>query len=101
MTISLRKLAEAVKQGSDESIIYEFDMANWGTPVSPTQALVDLTDVGSDASSKFCTSVITATGCTIATAAIASLTVDHTYRLTIGAHYGSSIKSGYLEIEGE
>lgn len=99
MAVQTRRVKQSpMEQGSNESIVYEFDFTDVasGTPSSPAVTLYD--DFGNTITSTCVTGSPSVSGAIVSTGVVASLKPDYRYWLHAKALDGSSYVELILEI---
>ena len=100
--MTARKIGDFT-QGEDESIVYSVTTTEWGS--TPTAVAVVAYDVTGDARTNVSTTVLTGAatvlGDVITLPALASLTVDHEYRVEVKFTAGGNTWEPYLIVIGE
>lgn len=100
MTTKREVTESPVYQGANESIAYEVDFGNWGTPTSPAVALYAKTDLTTSLTAKM-TGSATVTGDVVTTPAIHSLTAGAAYLMRVTATVLGNTMSCWCEIQTE
>lgn len=87
-----------VFQGPDEEIAYQFEMAAWGTPASPSVKIYDLENDNTDVSATCLSGAASVTGTKVTTPKVVDLTAEGKYRLVCSVTISGNILSSYCDV---